>query len=311
MIVPKVPKSSLKFSCEKCDFYTSRKSQYDRHLSTNKHKMIVNGSNKVPKNDWICECGKIYKFDSGYYRHKKVCTYQKKESDILIKNDNDDIDYKAMFMTMIKDNKELRDSLVNENKQLRNQISELIPKVGNNNNSNNKQKFNINVFLNEECKDALTMNEFIDKIRITLDNLIITKNKGLVEGVSNIFIENINKLSLHERPIHCTDIKRETVYIKCDGEENDEYGGKPHWKKDKDNIKIKQAFRKVNHLQQKGLKQWTDAYPDWEDKPKKQEEYLLLINKCTADLSKDKREEKIVKKLCNEVYLYGNQIMPN
>ena len=312
MIVQKVPKSSEKYVCKFCDFNTSRKSQYIRHLETDKHKMIVDGSEKVPKSIWMCECGKRYKFDSGYYRHKKICTYIEESDDedenIKIKKDKDDVDYKAMFMMMIKDNKELRDTLITENKELRNQISELIPRVGNNNNSNNKQKFNINVFLNEQCKDALTMNEFIDKIKITLDNLMITKNKGLVEGVSNIFIENMNKLSLHERPIHCTDLKRETVYIKCDGEENDEHGGEPHWVKDKDNIKIKQAFRKVSHLQQRGLKQWIEKHPDWEDKPNKQEEYLLLINKCTADLSEGKREDKIIKKLCNEIYLGGNTI---
>ena len=312
MIVEKVPESTCIYNCKICAYVTSRKSHYERHILTDKHKMIVNDSVKGPKSTWICNCGKRYKYDSGYYRHKKVCSYneenEENEENMIIKPKQDNIDYKAMFMLMIKDNKELRDTLITENKELRNQITALIPKVGNNNNNNNKQKFNINVFLNEQCKDALTMNEFIDKIKITLDNLMITKNKGLVEGVSNIFIENINKLSLHERPIHCTDVKRETVYIKCEGEENDEYGGKSHWEKDNENKKFKQAFKKVSHLQQKGLKQWIDKHPDWEENPDTQEEYMLLINKCTTDLSEDKREEKIIKKLCNEVYVKGESL---
>ena len=91
-------------------------------------------------------------------------------------------------------------------------------------------------------------------------------------------------------------MKREILYIKCEGEENDEHGGETYWVKDKDNIKIKQAFRKASHLQQRGLKQWTETHPDWENKPNKQDEYLLLINKCTEDLSEDNRENKIIKR---------------
>jgi hypothetical protein len=266
--------------------------------------MIVKGIGKVLKENWECNCGKIYKFDSGYYRHKKTCTYieeneiEKGNGKGNVSTTNTEIDYKAMFMMLIKDNKELRDTLITENKELRSQISELIPKVGNNN--NNKQKFNINVFLNEKCKDALTMNSFIDKIKITMDDLMITKNKGIAEGVSNIFIENMNKLSLHERPIHCTDVKRETMYIKC--EEKDGSG----WEKDPENKKIKQALEKISHVQNRGLKMWIEKHPNWESKPDEQEEYMLLINKCTGDLSEEKREEKIIRKLCNEVYIKGD-----
>ena len=144
------------------------------------------------------------------------------------------------------------------------------------------------------------MNEFIDKIKITIDNLMVTKNKGLAAGVSNIFIENMNKLSLYERPIHCTDVKRETVYIKSEGDTD---AKEPHWEKDKENKKIKQALKKVSHVQQKGLKHWVKEHPDWEENPDEQEEYLLMINKCTSDLMEDNREEKIIKKLCNEVYI--------
>ena len=128
--------------------------------------------------------------------------------------------------------------MIHENQELRNQVTELIPKVGN---TINKPRFNINIFLNEQCKDALTMNEFIDKIKVTLDDLLITKNKGLTEGVSNIFIENMNKLSVHERPMHCTDVKRETVYIKCEDEINK--NGNSKWEKDKENRKLKESIK--------------------------------------------------------------------
>ena len=204
----------------------------------------------------------------------------------------EDMNYKEMMMMLLK-----------ENKELRTQVGELIPKVGNNNsmNSNNsvKQKFNINVFLNEDCKDALTMNQFLDKIKVTLDDLKITKEKGIMEGVTNIFIENMNKLSLYERPMHCTDVKRETVYIKCDNSEIID----SVWKKDSENKKIKEALNKVSHVQRKALGKWVEEHPNWSDDVKEQEEYMMLISKCTSDLDEPKGNEKIIKKICNEVYV--------
>ena len=136
------------------------------------------------------------------------------------------------------------------------------------------------------------MNEFIDQIKINLDNLLVTKNKGLGEGVSNIFIENMNKLSLYERPMHCTDTKRETVYIK-----NDE------WEKDAENKELKKAIEKISDVQRKNLDKWTDEHPDWNDNPTEQEEYMTLIKNSMDTLTKNKDEQKVIKKLCNTVYV--------
>ena len=202
-------KVAKNFTCESCYYSTSRKSDYQKHLTTHKHKIVTNNDNfatNVAENDnfvknatekcYECECGRTYKHRQNLHAHKKKCIYEEKKKDKLeglIELNN--TDYKDLFMKMI-----------HENQELRNQVTELIPKVGN---TINKPRFNINIFLNEQCKDALTMNEFIDKIKVTLDDLLVTKNKGLTEGVSNIFIENMNKLSVHERPMHCTDVKRE------------------------------------------------------------------------------------------------------
>ena len=205
-----VQESSKKFCCKKCNYYTSRKSQYDRHLLTLKHEKITNDNNleqKVP-NEFICECGKKYNYLSGLSRHRKTCKGEKIETAIIENEEN--VDYKSMFFEIIKKNNEFQDLLMKQSQQ----ISELIPKVGNTINSNNKQKFNINVFLNEKCKDALSMDEFIDKIEVSMKNLLTTKEKGQVYGISNIIMENMNKLSLYERPLHCTDKKRETLYVK-------------------------------------------------------------------------------------------------
>ena len=183
------------------------------------------------------------------------------------KSKNSDIDYKELFLSMVKENKDLCSTIVSQQNHLTEQLVSSINrnKVDNqiigDNNTINKQKLNINIFLNEQCKDALTMNEFIDKIKITLDNLIVTKNKGLTEGVSNIFIENMNKLSLHERPMHCTDVKRETVYIKCNSIE----ATGTNWEQDTENKQLKDALKKVSLAQQKNLDKWTEEHPNWMD----------------------------------------------
>jgi len=301
MTYDKVQDCLPKFSCLDCDYVTSRKSQYSRHLLTAKHKSIANTDDSGSKSSiglilFRCECNKIYKHKQSLYNHKKKCTFKEKEENIII--EKTELDYKAMFMTMI-----------NENQELRKQITELIPRVGNNNNSyntiNNKQRFNINVFLNEQCKDALTMNQFMDQIKVTIDDLMFTKSKGISAGVSNIFIKNMNKLSLYERPIHCTDTKRETVYIKSDGDEGDKNG---QWEKDTEKEKLKRAINDITYVQSKNLKLYTDENPDWMDQEDKQDEYMLIVRECLDDINKDNRTEKVVKKMCNMVYINSDEI---
>ncbi len=270
-----------------------------KHENTTKYNAL---GIKIPKNSKIyeCDCGKSYPYRSSLYNHKKKCGGIDNKNAIINKT-QDEINYKDMFLTMIKENKQLQNILVTQ----QNQINELIPKVGNqiigdNNTLNNKHKFNINIFLNEQCKDALTMNQFIDKIKITMNDLMITKNKGLSEGVSNIFIENMNKLSLRERPMHCTDMKREIVYIKCDNPINN---GEANWEKDEENIKLKDALKRVSQVQQKSLDKWTIEHPNWQNNSDEQEEYMQLVKNCTDDLHENKREDKAIRKVCNQTYL--------
>jgi hypothetical protein len=276
-----VQESSKKFCCKKCNYITSRKSQYDRHLLTLRHEKIINDNNleqKVP-NEFICECGKKYNYLSGLSRHRKSCKGEKKEITIIQNEEN--IDYKSMFLEMI-----------NENKELRKTIAEMIPNMGNNNNNtiNNKQKFNINVFLNEKCKDAISMDEFIDKIEVSMKNLLTTKEKGQVYGISNIIMENMNKLSLYERPLHCTDKKRETLYVK-----NNE------WEKDDSKEHINKALKKVESKQLKNLNVWLETHPNYMNNSLEQEEFAKLMSECGKSI--DDGREKIIKKLCDNVYI--------
>ena len=278
-----VSKNSQKFLenfyCEKCDYTSFRKSDYNKHLQSKKHNDNNDNMNDNKKLSYNCECGKKYNFISGLSRHKKLCNRNKKES-IIISDNKDEM-------------KDLVFKLIKQNTELQQQISELIPKVGNNHNtinSHNKNKFNINVFLNEKCKDAISMDEFINKIEVSMKNLLTTKEKGQVNGISNIIIENMNKLSLYERPMHCTDKKRETLYVK-----NNE------WEKDDNKEYINKALKSVESKQLKNLNVWLDKHPNYMNNSLEQEEFAQLMSECGKSVEDGR--EKIIKKLCDNVYI--------
>ena len=281
-----VQKIPLKFCCEKCNYNTSVKKDYNKHLMTLKHKNRENSdqeNNLSQSKLFICNCGKKYKYKQGLSLHKKKCEGEKKEENTIIESDNKD--------TM----KDLVFKLINENQELRKTITEMIPKIGNNNNNsnntiNNKNKFNINVFLNEKCKDALSMDEFINKIEVSMKNLLTTKEKGQTQGITNIIMENMNKLSLYERPLHCTDKKRETLYIK-----NNE------WEKDENKEYIYKALKSVESKQLKNLNVWLQEHPNYMNNPNEQEEFAKLMSECGKSVEDGK--DKIIKKLCDNVYI--------
>ena len=269
-----------KYVCEKCNFKTCNKYNYSKHILSLKHKRQEMDSQKCEKM-YYCNCGKKYKYDTGLYKHKKKCEGEKKEDMVLIPDNKDNM-------------KELVLKLINQNSELQKTIHDLIPKVGNNNNSNNtinnKNKFNINVFLNEKCKDALSMDEFINKIEVSMKNLLTTKEKGQTQGITNIIMENMNKLSLYERPLHCTDKKRETLYIK-----NNE------WEKDENKEYIYKALKSVESKQLKNLNVWLEEHPNYMNNPVEQEEFAKLMSECGKSVEDGK--DKIIKKICDNVYL--------
>lgn len=295
-----IPKN---FECKKCNYICSKQSILNKHFLTRKHqmlteehKMLTDANNVLTNNNFTCNCGKIFKHKSSMSRHKKNCNYEvceeiKEETNIekQMKNLNT-TDYKSMLMLMIK-----------ENNDMRKQICELIPKVNNttnnnttNNNTHNNtlnQKFNINVFLNEQCKDALNMNDFIKSIEISLEQLDFTKKNGLVDGLSNAIVENMNKLSLFERPMHCTDTKRETLYIK----EEDK------WTKDDNKEKIKDAIKKASSKNYNALHEWKIKNPDFTEDDLKQEYFSNIIS--TIGKTGEQIDDKIIKNLCKETYI--------
>ena len=282
-------KNAKKFVCELCNFNANNKNNFDKHLLTKKHKnneMLQNTTEIMQKNakKFVCECGKEYSHHSSLYKHKKTC----KTKAIIV---SENTDYKGMFMEMVKENKEMR-SLLSQQQQ---QISEMIPKIGNNNNNNIKQKFNINLFLNEKCKDALSMDQFIDKIEVSIKNLLTTRDKGQVQGVTDIIMDNMNRLSIYERPLHCTDKKRETLYIKTD-----------EWECDENKSKINDAIKKIEAKQFKNIKNWVDQHPNYMNNEKEQDEFLKIVKETSNSIEENR--EKVIKNVCN---LMENPLNPN
>jgi len=272
------PKKKIIFECKFCDYKSSKKSQYDRHLLTLKHKRTQTATVLGPKKKYVCECGKEYSYRGSLHKHRNKCEYSEVPNNLIMKLIEENHDIKDC---LLKENKELKEQIQQQNKH----ISELIPKIGN----QYKQEFNINVFLNEKCKNAISIDKFIEDIEVTLKNLLITKERGNAIGISKIIVENMNKLSLYERPLHCMDKKNEILYIKHED-----------WVKD-DNNKFKELLKHVGLKQIKNLNLWLSENPDYMNDPKKQEELADIISECGKN-----EETKIKKLLCSELYFKKN-----
>ena len=286
----KMQKNANIFECKICHFKSCNKYNYIKHLSTLKHKNLHFTDKKMQKlqESYYCICGKSYKHRQSLYTHQSKCMFKDKESIIELKDDNKELK---------EDNKELKNmikELIKENAKQQTQISELIPKLGVNNTTHNhtqNNKFNINVFLNEQCKDAINLSDFIKSLHVTLDQLDFTKQNGLAQGLSKSIIDNINKLSIYERPMHCTDTKRETLYIKDDD----------IWSKDGSKEKLKIVIKKTSSKNYNALMDWKKLNPDYINSEYKTDYFTKTIS--TIGKSTTNIDDKIIKSLCKEIYI--------
>jgi hypothetical protein len=281
-----LPQKPQNYECVCCAFVSCNKKDYVRHLSTQKHKTRENDTNRIQKNpkkpqtQYECvNCNKIYKYSSGLYRHKKRCMEYENNNNL----NNQLMLSKELILEVVKQQQ-------NQIKELTDTIKELIPKVGNNFTTTN-QKFNIQVFLNEKCKDAINMSDFIKSIEVSLQQLDYTKHNGLINGLSNVIIENMNKLGLYQRPIHCTDLKRESLYIKDDD----------NWEKDINKEKIKRVIKHVSTKQFYALSKWTKENPDFQNNENKQNYYTHTL--VAIANNNQHNDDKIIKKLCTSSYI--------
>jgi hypothetical protein len=232
---------------------------------------------------FVCKCGKSYKHKTSFSRHKKKCEifidFQMKLQDSKkLKNED------AIIPT--NNVEKLLQSILNENKDLRKEIKNM--KMGNTYNNTQNNQFNINMFLNEKCKNAMNLEDFIEKIKLTLEDLQYTNKNGYVNGISNIFIKNLCDMDVTERPIHCSDQKRLQFYVKNANE----------WCKDKNNEKLDSSIQKVSQKQLKSVNEWTKTNPDFMKNDKKREEYIELVNKAIQP--NDKKNLRNIKRKLGE-----------
>lgn len=238
-----VPKSSKIFCCENCNYTTSRKSQYDRHLTTRKHILSTNGnifSSKSSAASFQCECGKKYKDRSGLYKHAKKCNYVTES-----KEESTETKEETSGPTM--------EFLLKENLEMKKMMIDLCQKiepsnVNNNTNINSHNKFfNIQVFLNEDCKDAMNMTEFIESIQLSIEDVEKIGLEGQTQALSNILSNKLNEMDIFKRPVHCSDVKKEIIYIKDKDKWEQEKKDKPKLKKALDKI-AKESLCKVPEM---------------------------------------------------------------
>lgn len=241
-----MPKMPISYTCSTCNFTCSKNSNYQKHLLTRKHKMITNDNEKMPK-QYKCDCGKEYKHSSGLSRHIAFCKIRKStKADGILQETSIDTDHTG-FITLIQ-------TMLCQMAEKDKQMADLIPKIGSQTNSNNT--FNIQMFLNHDCKNAINMTDFIRTIHVEITDMLNIGNNGYVEGISDIFIRALNKLEITQRPIHCTDAKRETVYVK---EEN-------KWGKGDATMPILHgAIKHIDRQNLALLPKWMEENPDSRD----------------------------------------------
>jgi hypothetical protein len=205
-------------------------------------------------------------------------------------------DIMAKNHEMMTKNQEVLREMTQQNKQLIQTIQEMTPRIGSNNVVNtttHNTQFNLNMFLNTECKDAIKLSDFVKTLKITLQDLEYTKTKGIVEGVSSIIVNNLKGMDVHKRPIHCTDLKRETMYVKTD-----------EWIKDEDNAYVKKFIYMASCYQTRIIQEWMDAHPGWETKEKMHVEYQTICKELYKNIEcDDTAHKKIIKAFIKEVHI--------
>lgn len=316
MFTNKVPKSSNEYVCETCDYHTSRLSQYNRHILTAKHKMFThvdtNVDNKVPKSSkaFVCDCGKEYNFASGLSRHKKKCQYITEEQQpientlVISKQDlvtQEEPTDKQLMMTIIKQNGELvqqNGELMQKNGELVKTIQEIVPKIGdttNNTNCNNNNTFNVQMFLDNQCKNAISIQDLINSIELNNSDLVAIGNNGYVDSISNILIKALNKLDVTDRPLHCTDLKRDVVYYKTD-----------KWNKSKSTDEVMdKTVEKIENKHYPLISNYRKETPDANEVGTKEHTIYekTFKNILGNNVDQDKRNKQIFKKVLPEVKL--------
>jgi hypothetical protein len=293
----KITQKNAIFDCSFCKFKCCKNSDWIRHITTDKHNRRKDG-NKMetiePKKNanYACKCGKIYSTNSGLWKHSKTCNFEdekyvdtdEKES---ITTSNEIHELKEIMKYLMKENSEFKNIILEQQNMMMDVIKTGTHNITTNNTNSHNKAFNLNFFLNETCKNAMNITDFVDSIKLQLSDLMEIGEIGYVEGISKIIVKNLNNLDETIRPVHCTDKKRETMYIKDEGEWN---------KEDEKKTKLKKAVTKVADKNIKLLPQFREKYPEYKNSSSKTSDKYdkMVLEVMTCD---DDKNEKIVKNI--------------
>jgi len=305
MLTEKTGKNRKCYLCEVCQFNTSDKKDYSRHCSTRKHseltKLLTEKTDEVLSHHICSHCGKEYNSRVGLWKHSKTCLTGKNDKSIISEDDilgSEPI--KNYIMSLVAQNTELKNMFIQHNaelKEIKTIIAEQPPRQITNNKNITNNQFNLNVFLQQTCKDAMNMSDFIDSLDINNKTLERIGTHGYVHGISKIFIDGIKKLEVHERPIHCSDLKREVMYIKDNNT----------WTKDDDNKLFNKALEGVVHRNMVQLLKWEEENPETSNPESKNYEfYFVLARQSTGGGNQDvtdRNNDKILKAIAKEVHI--------
>lgn len=313
----KSPKISYKFICESCNYKCNKKSEINKHNSTRKHKNLQNPTSEATSNSYTCNCGKIYKHSSTMYAHRKKCSFisiidepnpiekhttlstnelassitTSPTTNTIIKETDPAIMEKmiAMFTQVLTQNQDFMHNVIGKVQGINTNSY--------NNNNNTSNQFNIQMFLNEHCKNAMNISDFIKSLPITAQHYENTKDKGLADTLTNIMVDGLNNLDIVERPIHCTDKKRKVMYVKDDDK----------WEKDQENNLILKNLKDLSVLHGKNLEVWQEKNPNYESVEKLQIEFTHIIGELYTNIFKERKHvNKFINTLGNSTYLDDN-----
>ena len=324
------------YKCDYCQYECFQKKHIDQHMSTRKHKNMVEEIEKIneykkkineckennaepEKKEYKCiACGKVYKNMSGLCKHRHICKkkllqkIQEKEAtsktihnecevessveptEELVTNAMPEKEKDEIIIQLLKDNESMKTFMKEQN----NMLKEMMRQINTNGSStitttnNIKQKFNINIFLNEQCKDAINMGDFIKSLKITFHDLEITRDKSLEESVSTIMLRGLKELDVYKRPIHCTDQKRDVMYIKDEEK----------WEKDDGNVKLKESIGTLSKKQMFTLKEWRDSDPELKINDDKRDKFVTTLNHVCTPIP-ETSGKRLIKTIGKEIYI--------
>jgi hypothetical protein len=309
------------FVCNICDYTTSQKSHYDKHILTRKHKNsyiqlqnshTINEKNaEIELKKFACLCGNKYKYRQGLYLHKKTCDYKEEkllsDKEIILHLIKENSEFKELLKEQTRENKQMLLEQSRENKEIiqknKEETNNLLLEIINTNTciqniTNNKlikPTFNLNFFLNETCKNAMNLVDFIEQSKIEFNDFLKLESVGFVNGISNIIVKNLKALDIDKRPVHCTDSKRGTVYIK----DNDEWE-----KENEEKSKLRKLIKKVANKNAKLLPEFKLKYPDCiKSNSKYTDQYNKLIIESLGGQgdNETEKEDKIILKIAKEI----------